>query len=208
MKVSDANPGNRQRDIPLSKNQVRRQAMRNRGQLIFGGILILFGLLALFESLFNIDIGAIFWPLVLIAVGALLMLRPRFAPPGSEVWFRFFGGVNRKGVWQVRNEEVWMFIGDVRLDLTQAELPPGESTFQVSGFIGDIDLIIPAGTAVDVHSNGFITSAKWLGNKQDHFLTPAIYTSPGYELAERKLKLRTNFFITDLTAIQGSKQIV
>ena len=177
--------------------------MRNRGQLIFGGILILFGLLALFESLFNIDIGAFFWPLVLIGVGALLMLRPRFAPPGSEVWFRLFGGVNRYGVWQVRNEEVWMFIGDVRLDLTQAELPAGESTFQVSGFIGDIDLKVPQGIAIDVHSNGFITSAKWLGSKQDHFLTPAIYTSPGYEQAERKLRLITNFFITDLTALQG-----
>jgi hypothetical protein len=177
--------------------------MRNRGQLIIGGGLILFGLLALFESLFNIDIGAIFWPLVLIGVGALLLLRPKFAPPGSEVWFRLFGGVNRNGAWQVRNEEVWMFIGDVRLDLSQAELPPGENTVQVSGFVGDIDLIIPTGIAIDVHSNGFVTSANWFGSKQDHFLTPAIFTSPDYEQAERRLKLITNFFVTDLTAFQA-----
>ena len=177
--------------------------MRNRGQLIFGGILILFGLLALFETLFNVDIGAIFWPLVLIAVGGLLLLRPRFAPPGSEVWFRLFGGINRHGAWQVQNEEVWMFIGDVRLDLTQAELPLGEKTFQVSGFVGDIDLVLPADTAIDVHCNGFVTSARWFGSKRDHFLTPAIYTSPGYEQAERKLKIVTNFFVSELTALQG-----
>jgi lia operon protein LiaF len=175
--------------------------MRNRGQLIFGGLLILFGLLALFETIFRIDIGALFWPLLLIAVGLLLLLRPRFAPPGSEVWFRLFGGVHRYGAWQVHNEEVWMFIGDVRLDLTEAELPPGETVFQASGFIGDIDLKIPINTALSIHSNGFITAAKWFGSKQDHFLTPAIYTSPGYDQAERKLKLVTNFFIADLKAI-------
>jgi predicted membrane protein len=175
--------------------------MRNRGQLIFGGLLIFFGLLALFETVFRVDIGAFFWPLVLIGVGFLLLLRPRFAPPGSEVWFRLFGGVRRFGKWQVSNEEVWMFIGDVRLDLSEAELPPGESHFQANGFIGDVDLKIPEGTAVSVHSNGFITSAKWFGSKQDHFLTPAVYTSPGYDQAERKLKLVTNFFITDLKAI-------
>ena len=175
--------------------------MRNRGQLIFGGLLIVFGLLALFETVFRIDLGAIFWPLLLIAVGLLLLLRPRFAPPGSEVWFRLFGGVRRYGAWQVHNEEVWMFIGDVQLDLNQAELPPGESVFQVSGFIGDIDLKIPANTAISVHSNGVITAARWFGAKQDHFLTSATYASPGYDQAECKLKLITNFFITDLKAI-------
>ncbi len=176
--------------------------MRNRGALIFGGLLILFGLLTLLDMIFQIDIGAIFWPLVLITIGLLMLLRPRMAPPGSEVWFRLFGGVRRSGIWTVQNEEVWMFIGDVHLDLTQAELPPGETLFQASGFIGDIDLRVPANTALSIHANGFVTTAKWFGRKQDHFLTPAIYTSPDYDQAERKIKLVTNFFITDLKAVQ------
>ena len=175
--------------------------MENRGQIIIGGFLILFGLLAFLGNLLHIDIGAIFWPLVLIAVGFLLLLRPQFAPPGSEVWFRLFGGVHRYGAWQVHNEEVWMFIGDVRLDLTQAELPPGESVFRISGFVGDIDLQLPPGTALSVHANGFVTAAHWFGSKQDHFLNPAIYVSPGYDQAASKFKLVTTFFVTDLTVV-------
>lgn len=174
--------------------------MQNRGALIFGGLLILFGLLALLETIFHVDIGAFFWPLLLIGIGLLLILRPRLASPDSEVFFRLFGGVRRSGAWQVQNEEVWMLIGDVRLDLTQAELPPGESLFHAYGFIGDIDLKIPADTALRIHSNAFLTTAKWFGSKQDQFISPAVYTSPDYDQAEAKLKIVTYFFIADIKA--------
>jgi hypothetical protein len=39
--------------------------------------------------------------------------------------------------------EFWLFFGDVKLDFTQAQLPPGETHIRINGLIGDVDVIAP-----------------------------------------------------------------
>jgi predicted membrane protein len=172
--------------------------MSKRMQLILGGILLGVGLLLLLENVLNIDFWSFCWPIGLILLGVFLLLAPRMRLSGSGINIRILGGVKRKGDWMVANEEIWMFVGDIRLDLSEAEIPEGETTIRLIGFVGDIDLIAPSSAGLSVSSSGFLTSGKIFGRKEDTFLSTQRYSSEGYSEMERRLHVEALFFVNDL----------
>ena len=172
--------------------------MRNQGQIWLAILLVAIGVVFLAGNLLNINTWALCWPLGLIVLGVLLVARPRFAPPGTNVEIKLIGDIKRFGFWPVTNEEIWVGIGDLDLDMTQADIPGGETHLRVFGLIGDVDVRVPPGMALAVSSAAFLTSAKVLGSKQDQFLLPYQWSTPGYAAAERKLMIETTFFINDL----------
>jgi lia operon protein LiaF len=177
--------------------------MRNRGALFIGSLLVVFGLVLLLGNLLNINIWALCWPIGLILVGAWLLLRPRLALPGTSVNIRFIADDKRYGVWQAGNEEFWSFIGDIRLDLTQADIPSGETTLQMYGFVNDLDILVPQDLGLSISSIAFLTSARINGHRSDRFLMTDTYTSGNYASAERKIRLETYSFVTDLDVKQA-----
>lgn len=180
--------------------------MRNRGQLIIGVLIILVGFLFLLEAAFDIDLGRFCWPVGLILLGVFLVLRPRMVPEGTRMTQKFFGDIHRDGKWQVADEEIWLLIGDVELDMTQADIPLGETTVRVFSFIGDVDLTVPADVGVSIAYTGLVTDAKVLGQKRDGFATTIEMASANQETAERKLRLELTSFITELEVKQVGQQ--
>jgi lia operon protein LiaF len=174
--------------------------MRNSGVLFFGGVLILIGVMILAGSIFDVNFWGFFWPVLLILLGLWILVRPRMAGSKGPVEFLFFNNLRRKGAWQVKNEEIWSFLGDVNLDLSSAEIPSGETVYRIYGFIGDVDLVVPQGVGVSVSSAAFINEVKIFGRKQSSILFPVDIVSEGYELAERKIRLDVAFFISDVKA--------
>lgn len=174
--------------------------MRSRGQLVIGSMLVFWGLITLIGAVFNINLWTFFWPLLLIAIGLWLLLRPRLF--GNYTRFRFFGDINRYGAWQVNDQEIWGFIGDVDLDMTAADIPLGETNLRIFGFIGSVILLAPEEVGVSVSSTAFVTNARVLEQKQDGFLFPVNITSDNYANAERRINLETYFFISDLKVKQ------
>jgi lia operon protein LiaF len=169
--------------------------MQNRGQLIFGGIIILLGVMFLIGNIFKIDIGALCFPTGLILLGAWLLLRPRLTGTKLPVNLILLGDYRKRGAWQVDTEEIWTGIGDVDLDYSQAEIPAGETQLRCFGFIGDIKLRVPAGVGVSVSAIGFITDLNFFGKKSSNFFNPISLSTEGYETAERKIHLETGYFI-------------
>ena len=178
--------------------------MRNQGQILIGSLIILLGAALLAGQLLDVNIWTFCWPLGLIFLGVWLILRPRWVSPGTGVNLRPFGDVKRYGSWQVADEEIWMFVGDIHLDLVHASLPPGETIIRIFGFVGDVNLIVPQGLEFSVSSTAFLTDAKILQEKRDSFLSPVYFTSPAYQTAERKIRLEITFFIADLDVEQVS----
>lgn len=172
--------------------------MRNRGQIIFGALLLFIGAVLLFGSIFRIDFGIICWPSLLILLGLYLLVRPTLRQSQGGINVQIFGDVRHSGEFQLQEEETWQFIGNLRLNLAQASLPPGETTVRLYGFINDIDIYIPESIPIDVSATGFLTSAKIFGRKRDNFVVPYNYQDPGYETAEQKIHLETIGFIIDL----------
>jgi hypothetical protein len=175
--------------------------MHNRGQLILGLAIILIGVLFLIGNLLKVDVGAL-WPVGLILLGLWLFLRPQLISSDTSTRQKLIGDVRRDGVWQVADEEIWLGVGDVRLDMTEAEIPPGESCIRVWSFVGDVKLSVPQGVGVSVSSSAFISDVRVLGQKREVFLAPVHVASEDYGTAERKIRLETTCFVGDVRVRQ------
>ena len=111
--------------------------MRNKGQLIFGGIILVFGLLLLIGNLLDIALWRFIWPLCLIAIGFFIIFRQQKGRDHTNTYFGFARDINLMGPWDVKDAEYWHFAADLDLDLTNAEIPDGEHLWRLYGF-GDL----------------------------------------------------------------------
>lgn len=173
--------------------------MKNQNGLWLGGILILAGLLLLAGNLFHFDASVLCWPILLILVGTWLLLRPRMSLPGANSNLVFLGDIKRYGSWEVRPEDLLVFIADIDYDFRQAGLAAGETRLRITGFIADLDFIVPEGLGVKVVCNGFVSDVHFLGQRRQGFFTPVEFSTPGYEAAEKKIFVETACFIGDLS---------
>ena len=154
--------------------------MRNKGQLVFGGMLILLGVILLVGILTNIDVWAFFWPAGLIGLGLWLIIRPNLTQEGAAILFRPLADIERNGEWVVEDQEIWIFVGDVDLDLTRAVLSSGETKIRLFGFVGEVSVLVPEDVGIVVSSNAFVTDAKVLGEEVDNILVPYSRSSMNY----------------------------
>ena len=143
-----------------------------------------------------------FSPLLLIGLGVLFLFRPQMISSDAAVQQKLLGDIRLDGEWQVTDEEIWLLVGDVRIDLTQAQIPAGETKFRIFGFVGDVRMIVPAGVGISVQSNAFVTDSRVLGEKRERFLAPMHFATDDYETAERKIRLETGYFVADIKVKQ------
>jgi predicted membrane protein len=176
--------------------------MRNNLQIVFGGLIALFGLSILLGLLFDVNFWGVCFSVGLILFGVWILVRPRILPEDSNLKLLIFGDVKKRGEWQVNGEEIWMFIGDVRLDMTSADIPSGETTYRVIAFIGDIDIKLPEGIGFQVSSMAFVNDTKILGRKRDYIFTPFSYRNDIFETAEKKISLEALCFVADIDYYQ------
>jgi len=172
--------------------------MRNKSQLIVGLVIVLIGVTLLIGNLFHVNLWDFFWPLVFIGLGIWMLVRPRTVKTGTKVQHRLLGDIRRAGGWQVTDEEFWILVGDIKLDMTAAQIPEGETLIRTYGFVGSIRVRVPEGVGISVSSTALVTDAKILGHKQENFLTPLHEVSDDYEAAERKIRLECSAFVADL----------
>lgn len=172
--------------------------MRNQGQLYLGGAIILIGILFLVGNLTNINIGDFCWPVAIILLGVWLLVRPRMLESGVALTQKLLGSIDRAGAWDVVDEEFWFLIGDMDLDISQAEIAPGETRLRAFGFIGDIDLAVPEGVGVSVSSTAFFSDVKLPGTKEESFVVPLHLQTDDYKTAERIIRLEVTFFVAEV----------
>lgn len=172
--------------------------MRNRGQVILGVVLLGLGLLLLLDRLVGIRLGLFCWPVGLMALGVLILLRPSMVGPDTGFSLYPLAGVKRQGAWNLRDEEIWIGIGDVKLDLHDVTLPEGETTLRIFGFISDIDVSAPEDLPLALTTSAFVADAKAPGFRKDAFLSSAQWQSPTYDDAPQRLRLEVTAFIVDV----------
>ena len=178
--------------------------MANRGQVFLGASILVIGVFLLIEAVTRVNIWRFIWPLAIIGLGVWLILRPRMAGPGTTVRTKLLGDIRRSGIWSVEDEEVWLGVGDVALDMTDAVIPAGETRLRVSGFVAEVKLKVPQEVGIAVRSSAFLTTARVLGEKRDIFLTTYEASSTNYLEAERRIRLETTFVVADLKVRHGA----
>lgn len=172
--------------------------MSKRSQQILALFLIGLGLLYLAANFFEgIDPGALFWPLALMLLGAVLIFRPKsIAPENAEHYFA--RDINLSSEWKPGDKEVRMFAGDIDIDLRKMDLQSGENHYWVKFFAGDIHLDVPADVGFKVDSTGFVVEVKFDGDSTSNVMTGYHYESDNFVGADKKFILHTTSFAVDL----------
>lgn len=172
--------------------------MRNQNQFYLGIMVVAVGVVLLLANIFRIDIGIFCWPAALILLGVFLLLRPRMVEPGTEFTQKFLGEMERYGEWEVVDEEMWYFVGDINLDMSEAHIPSGETRIRALGFVSDVDVRLPKDVGLAVSSTAFVSDVKLFTHKEESFLAPLRYETENYKLAERKIRLDVTSFVSDI----------
>ncbi|MCB2202802.1 cell wall-active antibiotics response protein [bacterium] len=169
-----------------------------RWQIILGVFLVLLGLFSLVELFFQFNPWRYLFPLLLIALGVWLILRPKITGREIKVETPILGDVRKTGVWDVSGHEIWLFAGDVRLDFSQANFPGGDALVRIVGFVSEVHLVLPENIGLRVDAAAIVSEVKSFDSKQERFLTGVSYRSPGYESAEKRIKLETIGFVSEV----------
>ncbi len=168
-----------------------------RWALLFGSILVFIGVISLVEAVWKINLGKFIWPLILISVGILILIRP----PMPKWWnwnASYSSEINRSGEWYARDETINGFIGDTVLDFSETILPDGETHYKLNGFIGDIKVRTIDSIGVKVRTQCFIGNLKIMGEESTGIMAPSEGQTPNFEAALKKVIIDVNYFISDV----------
>lgn len=122
-----------------------------RGPRIVGGLLTLVGAGLLADTLGWVEFSTFdLWPLVLIAIGGLLIARALgFSPEASAPNLAIFS--NRRNVETSRNYRGGRYaamLGGYELDLTGADITDGPAIIDTFAFWGAVEITVPEGWEV------------------------------------------------------------
>lgn len=177
--------------------------MANRGMLVVGGVLIALGVFFFLGSVFQIDVGALCFPVFLIVVGVWVAFRPNLSGRGGPSNVVLVGDVRRSDQWEVEDAEYWVGVADMDFDLTHALIPPGETVIHSNGFVNKIEVRLPPEVGFALDASGFVVETRLQGHKAENILSPVAYRSPGYEEATRKVRFAVIGFVVDFKVKQG-----
>jgi predicted membrane protein len=173
-----------------------------KSEIVFGTIILGFGLLLLIGAIFDINIWGLICPVTLIGFGVWLIYRTRKDPADGDVNIRFVGDIRRRDTWKAQNEETWGFVLDTVLDFTEAELADGITTFRMGAFVNDVKAIIPANLGVAIYSMAFMTESRINGEKQETFFIPFHWESDNFETSTKKVVLKPTCFVSEIKVEQ------
>jgi lia operon protein LiaF len=186
--------------------------MRN---VFWGVVLILFGVLFLLDNMDLLDFGRVFrtyWPALLVLWGMSILFRRRGSRPRpmvSDVAERVSGELfHHSSVFGDLRLEVdsadfkggsaSTVFGSVLVDCSKAKLAAGEHWLRLSGVFGSINVILPPDTAVSVSCNAVAGDLDVGGERRSGVVPNLTYTSPGYDQAERRLKISATQIFGDV----------
>ena len=158
-------------------------------QFFFGLFLLSMGVFALIKVIFNVDIWIFLWPLILIGIGLIIVLRPKLAGNDTKVTMILVGDIQRKAEWKLVTEEYWLTVGKVTLDLSMAIVPDGENLQKVYLSVGDVVLRVPETIGIQVETNAIVSSIKTKAKEQSGFFQTNSFFSPEYEQKDKKVKV-------------------
>lgn len=169
-----------------------------RWQIIFGIVLIILGLFALLEAVFNIRLSQFIFPLLLIGAGIFLILRPTMAGENVDVQIPVIGDQRKTGNWTLSDHEVWWFVGSNRYDLSDSVFTKDEHTIRIIGFAVDVTIILPDEIGLLCCSNSIISEFKGFDSKEEQFFSTFETMSPNYLSADKKVRLEIYGFVSEI----------
>lgn len=173
--------------------------MDKKEQCILALILIGIGSIYFAANLTNFNMDRIFWPLVFILAGGVMVFRPQFLRLDPGVKLAFVRELDLDGNWIVEEKQYLNFVGEFDFDMREADIPVGETVIRMSGFVNEVKMWLPEDVGVRVDTSAFVTEARPFGEEKTTFILNGLhYQTDEYEQAERKVRLEMNCFVADV----------
>ena len=184
--------------------------------LFWGFMIILLGILLLLNEFNILDIGDL-WPLLIIALGVWLILKPKSGHDDSPGFGSGFGDQtyvtdteeviesNTFGDIKVtvksknfKSGHISTTFGDVNVDLTELDIESGEQTLRLNTNFGDMKIAVPKNIPFSIQANNTAGDMRIFEEKRSGWKQAATYASEGYDTAEKKLKIVASQLFGDL----------
>lgn len=186
------------------------------GRIIWGFVLILLGVIFLLQNLGLWDAGEIirrFWPVIFILLGLKMLLEHsgrshRETNRGfdfdeddsrkvSGKYHSAFGDIRKRFDGRtVGKTHFSSVLGDMELDFSRAKFEENTS-LQVNGVLGDVEIRLPADVKVDVHANSLAGSIRIFDEYQSGFFKNVQHSHPDTE-QKKPLKLHVSVLLGDI----------
>jgi len=171
--------------------------MNARGQIVLGGVLVAAGLLALADLWLDISLWPLLLPLFLIGLGIWVLGRPGSVAPGTKVTQRLFGDVVRRE--GVADEDIFVLLGDVKIDWPASLWPETPVTVWVSNLLGDIRIRVPEGVGVSVASRAALGTLRLDGREREASFALVHAQTDDFETAGHRLDVHVVHLLGDVT---------
>ncbi len=103
---------------------------------------------------------------------------------------RMVGDINiGKQPWKIGEKRMQIGVGDTDVDFTKAILEPGENVFELTGWVGSIEMLIPSDMPVHIECSTRIGDVTVFDEKYSGSAKSVTYTSPDYQEADKKLRI-------------------
>lgn len=172
--------------------------MINKGQAALGLIFLALGFFWLLGNLFHFNIWPFLIPAILIVIGLWLLFRPKVEETIAIGDQKIIGDIRRSGAFKVADEELRLGIGDIEIDLSEAEIPAGETTIRIKAFVCGIKVYVPENVGIALTSSAFVIDADFFNEKKEAFVTTVNLDSANFNEADRRIRLIINCFVSEL----------
>ena len=118
--------------------------------------------------------------------------------PGGFQDRRFLGEIEVAGPMQAGPMRIETVIGEVRLDLTQATFPDGETLIHVSAAIGEVRVLLPADIPASVRATSMLGESEALGRVSGAFMGDVRAETDDYAAATKRIRLEAQSLIGEV----------
>ncbi|MGQ9675895.1 MAG: cell wall-active antibiotics response protein LiaF [Chloroflexota bacterium] len=177
-------------------------------QIVIGILLVILGLIGLLNNLglIAITIGqaiGVVFALGLIALGGWLIwsaVVPQRVPRNINV---ILGDTTiGRRAWELRELGIQKGIGATRIDLTSASIIDREGRVDISGWVGDVEVLVPAHLAFRARGSIVIGSITMLGRRADGFFRELAYITDDFDSAEKRVSVDIYLGVGQISVIR------
>lgn len=103
-----------------------------------------------------------------------------------------------EAVYELDDINIQYGFGDIRLDLTRALIPEGETVILVRGLVGNVQIYVPYDVEVSIQTSMLLGKLNGLENSRNVFNHTQKYQTEDYKMASRRIKILTSLLIGDI----------
>lgn len=183
--------------------------------LVWGLFAFVYGMLLTFDvlDLFDFSYGdwLKLWPILLVAFG----LHQLFKEPEKEQdKMKAYDGYGKKSKnkshkvydkksyhtfeWELEPMQINKKVAEYYFDFSKAIIPLGETPIHLTGYVGDVHMLIPEHLAVHITVKGNVGDVELFDQIDDGLHTNLVYVSPNFEEADKRLRIYIEYNVVDV----------